>query len=205
MTKRLVTSLFMALALTVVPVAFTSSIALARNGVETDNATERDLESSKERERLAEDRRVAIEDRKERFEANKLRVCEKRQEQIKNMIKKVSLRGTKQLDVFKKIADKTKQFYISKGYNDAGYQALTDEVEALYTTASEAVNSTSSAGSSWSCSGDNPKQTMADFRDAKKNEIAQLKAYKDKVRELILLVKKAGGGDASTDANEETR
>jgi hypothetical protein len=202
MTKRLLLHLVFAAVLAAVPIAFASTVAYARDGEhETSSVRQRELETKTETENTAEDERmaetselnVAQQERKERFEANKLRVCEKRQDQLKHMIERVSSRGAKQLEVFKKIADKTKQFYADKGYSATGYNTLVAEVDAAYESASAAVNSTTTTGTSWSCTGDNPKQAMADFKEAKKNEITQLKAYKEKVRSLILLVKKAAG------------
>lgn len=217
MTKRLLFPLILAVALAVVPVALASTVAYARddtrrtdteqrNETETENETENETETENEREHIAETDGTDANklNREDRLEANKLRVCEKRQDQLKSMIDKVSTRGTKQLEVFKKIADKTKQFYTNKGYSATGYDALVGEVDAAYDTAFTSVNATTTMGDSWSCDGDNPKQAMSDFKAAKTNEVVQLKAYKDKVRELILLVKKAANSD-SDDTTEEAR
>ncbi len=209
MTKRLLLPLILAAALATVPVAFASTVAYARDDTrrtDTEQRNETETETENETEHIAETdgTNTAKVSRKDRLEANKLRVCEKRQDQLKSMIDKVSNRGTKQLEVFKKIADKTKQFYTNKGYSATGYDALVGEVDAAYDTAFTSVNATTTMGDSWSCDGDNPKQAMTDFKAAKKNEIVQLKTYKDKVRELILLVKKAASAD-SNDSTEEAR
>ncbi|QQS22045.1 hypothetical protein IPM09_00640 [Candidatus Saccharibacteria bacterium] len=210
MSKRILVPLVLAALLVAVPITFASSVAYARDSQENiareqENEMENETENETEHSTADNREKVTVEVRKERFEANKLRVCEKRQEQIKSMIEKVSSRGTKQLEVFKKIADKTKQFYTDKKLSDPGYAALVGEVDAAYTSASSAVSSTTTTGNSWTCNGENPKQAMTDFKAAKKNEIAQLKAYKDKVRALIVLVKKAAGASSTTNTSEEVR
>lgn len=203
MNKQLLSSLILALVLSLTPVAFFSNTALARevenNESEIEAETpERNKPSTEKREVIKE----KIETKKERFDANKLRVCEKRKERFKTMMQQVSDRGAKQLGVFKAIADKTNAFYSEKGYNVANYTTVSKEVDELYAQSLAAVNTTQEAKDSWSCDGNNPVGAMEAFRTAKTAEVATLKAYKDKVRQLILLVKQAGD-KASTDVSTE--
>lgn len=203
MNKQLLSSLILALVLSLTPVAFFSNTALARevenNESEIEAETpERNKPSTEKREVIKE----KIETKKERFDANKLRVCEKRKERFKTMMQQVSDRGAKQLGVFKAIADKTNAFYSEKGYNVANYTTVSKEVDELYAQSLAAVNTTQEAKDSWSCDGNNPVGAMEAFRTAKTTEVATLKAYKDKVRQLLLLVKQAGD-KASTDVSTE--
>lgn len=203
MNKQLLSSLILALVLSLTPVAFFSNTALARevenNESEIEAETpERNKPSTEKREVIKE----KIETKKERFDANKLRVCEKRKERFKTMMQQVSDRGAKQLGVFKAIADKTNAFYSEKGYNVANYTTVSNEVDELYVQSLAAVNTTQEAKDSWSCDGNNPVGAMEAFRTAKTAEVATLKAYKDKVRQLILLVKQAGD-KASTDVSTQ--
>jgi hypothetical protein len=203
MNKQLLSSLMLALVVSLTPVAFFSNTALAR-AIEN-NESERETETPERNKPSTEKREVIkekIETKKERFDANKLRVCEKRKERFKTMMQQVSDRGAKQLGVFKAVADKTNAFYSEKGYNVANYTTVSKEVDELYTQSLAAVNTTQEAKDSWSCDGNNPVGAMEAFRTAKAAEVATLKAYKDKVRQLILLVKQAGG-KASTDASTE--
>lgn len=211
MNKQLLSSLILALVLSLTPVAFFSNTALARevenNESEIEAETpERNKPSTEKREVIKEKIETKKEEkaaeRKERFDANKLRVCEKRKERFKTMMQQVSDRGAKQLGVFKAIADKTNAFYSEKGYNVANYTTVSKEVDELYAQSLAAVNTTQEAKDSWSCDGNNPVGAMEAFRTAKTAEVATLKAYKDKVRQLILLVKQAGG-KASTDVSTE--
>jgi hypothetical protein len=145
-----------------------------------------------------------------RFTANKLRVCKKKQAQISSAIEQIGDRGAKQLEVFHTIAERTKAFYTSKGYDTAGYSELAQQVDALYDQSLVAVTSTQSTGDNWSCSGSSPMAQFSAFKDAKQTEIATLKAYKDKVRDLIVFVKAAAtstaqAGGKSPAATEESQ
>lgn len=203
MNKQLLSSLMLALVVSLTPVAFFSNTALAR-AIEN-NESERETETPERNKPSTEKLEVIkekIETKKERFDANKLRVCEKRKERFKTMMQQVSDRGAKQLGVFKAIADKTNAFYSEKGYNVANYTTVSKEVDELYAQSLAAVNTTQEAKDSWSCDGNNPVGAMEAFRTAKTAEVATLKAYKDKVRQLILLVKQAGG-KASTDVSTQ--
>ena len=131
--------------------------------------------------------------KEERFTAKKLQICNRNQDRFKARMQQISDRGAKQLDVFKKIADRTKAFYEVKAYSDENYGALAAEVDILYSESLAAISMTQVSQTEWSCDDSSPQSAMRVFSNAKKNEIATLKAYKDKVRELILLVKQVGG------------
>ena len=66
-------------------------------------------------------------------------------------------------------------------------------MDILYSESLAAISMTQVSQTEWSCDDSSPQSAMRVFSNAKKNEIATLKAYKDKVRELILLVKQVGG------------
>ncbi len=197
MKISVLSSITLALLLGAIPVFFASSTATAvadraievraENTVEKarDNANAITNNSSRSAELLAE--------KEQRLTAKKLQACNKKQDKFKSRMQQISDRGTKQLEVFRKIADRTKAFYETKGYTSDGYVNLAAEVDARYSQAAAAIGLTQSSQNEWSCDDSSPLSAMQGFSDAKKNEIAALKAYKDKVRQLILLVKQAGG------------
>ncbi len=128
-----------------------------------------------------------------RFDANKVKKCEKKQAKINAKLDTISARGTKQLEVFHNIATRVQTFYITKEYNVENYQTVVSELDALYDQSLIAVTSTQNAADAWSCTVQDPIVSMDTFKSAKRSEVATLKAYRDKVHELILLVKQAGG------------
>ena len=138
-----------------------------------------------------------------RFTTNKLRACERRQDQIISNISAISDRGSRQLEVFHSIAERVKAFYAAKNYHVDTYDAVAAETDALYDQSLVSVNTTQSSGESWSCNGMNPTEQFSRFKSAKQAEMQTLAAYKAKVHELLLLVKTAAASSATTSGGTE--
>jgi hypothetical protein len=138
------------------------------------------------------EKEVAVTARQNRFNANQTKKCEKKQEKIIAKLDAISARGTKQLDVFHTIATRVQSFYIQKGYTADGYDALIVELDKLYDQSLVAVTSTQNASDTWGCNLQDPIASLNNFKVTKRAETATLTSYKDKIRELILLVKQAG-------------
>lgn len=138
-----------------------------------------------------------------RLTANKLRACERRQDQIISNISAISDRGSRQLEVFHSIAERVKAFYAAKNYHVDTYDAVAAETDALYDQSLVSVNTTQSSGESWSCNGMNPTEQFSRFKSAKQAEMQTLAAYKAKVHELLLLVKTAAASSATTSGGME--
>ena len=196
MKTSTLSTLCLTLLLGTVPVIFSSGTAAALS----DKAVEVRAEQAAERSHNTESKSARNErasavlaEKEERFAEKKLQRCNKSQDSIKLRMQQISNRGVKQLEIFRKIADRTKAFYEMKGYSVERYPALAAEVDLQYEQSIAALRATQSSQNEWSCDSSNPLRAMSGFSDAKKNEIAALLAYKDKVRELILLVKQAGG------------
>ena len=132
-----------------------------------------------------------------RFTAAKLRACERHQDQITSNISQISDRGTKQLEVFHSIAQRAKAFYAAKGYNVPQYDDLVTAVDTLYDQSLVAVNATQTNGEAWSCNGANPTAQLTEFQQAKQTEMTTLAAYKDKIHELLVLIKTAADTTAT--------
>ena len=196
MKTSTLSTLCFTLLLGTVPVIFSSGTAAALS----DKAVEMRAEQAAERSHSTESKSARNErasavlaEKEERFTEKKLQRCNKSQDGIKLRMQQISNRGVKQLEIFRKIADRTKAFYEMKGYSVERYPALAAEVDLQYEQSIAALRATQSSQNEWSCDSSNPLRAMSGFSDAKKNEIAALRAYKDKVHELILLVKQAGG------------
>ncbi len=126
----------------------------------------------------------------------KLKACQKRETAINNIMARTIDRSTKQIKVFDTIATRTEAFYTTKGKTLAGYDALVASVSAAKLKASAdltAMNITSTL----KCDGTDPKGVVSAFKDNLKLEIADLKAYKTAVKNLIVGVKSVQGTDSS--------
>lgn len=133
-----------------------------------------------------------------RFTENKLRVCEKKEDQIASSIARIGSRGAKQLEVFHSIAERTKAFYATKGYDIAGFDTASQAVDTAYDQTLVALNATQTSGETWSCNGTNPVAQLQAFKQAKQAEVAALQDYKDKVHNLIVIVKSATAANTTT-------
>lgn len=141
--------------------------------------------------------KTRVEAAKTRLQDAKLRACEKRQTVIANIMKRISDRGQKQIDLFSGIAERTQAFYEKKGKTLANYDALVADVDAKKTAAEKAVAMVTSQGADFKCDSDDPKGVATGFKDHHTHVIAALKAYKTSVKNLIVGVKSVQGVTSS--------
>lgn len=140
-------------------------------------------------------------DHQVRLTAVKLKVCEKRQKNITNIMSRISDRGQKQLDLFTTIATKTEAFYVNKGHTLANYQTLVDAVNAKQAAAKTTVATIKTDGANFNCSSTDPQGSIATFKTALKSEIQALKDYKTAVKNLIVGVKSVQSDNTAAEAN----
>ena len=127
----------------------------------------------------------------------KLKACQKRETAINNIMARTIDRSNKQIKVFDTIATRTEAFYTSKGKTLSGYAALVSAVstaKAKATTDLAAMKTTADL----KCDGTDPKGAASAFKTNLKLEIADLKAYKTAVKNLIVGVKSVQGTDSSS-------
>lgn len=132
----------------------------------------------------------------------KLKVCQKHEKNITNIMSRIADRGQKQIDLFTLIADRTKDFYVKKGNTVASYDSLVADVAAKKAAAEAAVQSVTSTITTFKCDGTDPKGIATGFKESLKAEIAVLKAYKTSVKNLIVAVKSVQSDASKT--NTET-
>lgn len=164
-----------------VPLGFWSSTVTAVEGPEparttTSVASEKDRQASRQKERIA---------------GKKLEICQQHTEHITSTMKNLSTRGSEQFTVFEKIAARTQEFVTKKQLAVANYHELVSTVNTTHAAAKAASEKVQTLGSTWSCSGDSPKASAAEFKLAKRDQITALKAYKTAVKNLIVAVKSA--------------
>lgn len=142
-----------------------------------------------------QDKEVAKEQAKaqkrERLNAKKLATCKKHASHVSSVMQDLDTRGSKQLAVFEKIATRTQEFVTTHQVSVANYDSLVAAVTATHSAAQNASANVQSVHHKWSCTSDGPKADIDNYKAAKKEEIAALKAYKDAVRALVLAVKSA--------------
>lgn len=133
----------------------------------------------------------------------KLKVCQKREKTIDNIMSRMGDRGVKQLDVFTKIADRTEVFYKKSGKVLDNYAALVAEVDATKAAAQAAVTAAQSTTVSFKCDGTDPKGVADSFKTSLEAQNQALKAYKTAVKNLIVGVKSVQGTTSSTEGSQQ--
>lgn len=156
-------------------------------------------------------REAAKEERKaNKLDATKLKICQRQENKVATVMQRASDQGTRQLEVFKKIADRTQEFATNKNLVVEDYAALVAEVEANYTIAAETMKTISSSSEEFDCEGDDPKLFLSSFRTAHQQKTEAMKAYKTSVKDLIVAVKSSQSNvseteDTETNENVEAR
>lgn len=121
--------------------------------------------------------------------ATKLKVCEKREKVITNIMTRTATRGQKQIDLFSGIADKTEAFYVKKGKTLSTYDSLVADVTAKKAAAQTTVDAIKAKSVDFKCDGTDPKGAASAFKTELKAETAALKEFKTSVKNLIVGVK----------------
>ncbi len=181
--KRLLTSIpiyALAVVIGLVPCLFVGSIAQAKDAPA--NGRAQLVQANRSDDPADND--------KGQLTGHKLKMCQQQQASITSRLQHMSTISSTQLEIYHEMATKTEDFYTNGGYSIATYQPLVAEVHSLYATASATVQSTEDTANRWSCNG-NAKQDLAAFKDSRAASVETLNAYRQKVRELIVLVKSA--------------
>ena len=142
-------------------------------------------ESENESERASTSPRP---DDSRRLTKAKRNVCEKKTKNVNKVMDRITERATAQLAVFTKISERTQAFYVSKGKVVVGYEAL---VAATVTAKQKAVSSIAAlnATNAFTCDSVDPKGSVVEFKAKVKLVVADLKAYRTSVKNLIVAVK----------------
>lgn len=175
-----------------------------------EQAKEKATQKADEARQKADEARQKADDVKKnaqsRLEGAKLKTCQKREKIVSNIMARIANRGEKQIDVFTKIADRTKDFYQDKGKTLDTYDSLVADVTAKQEAAVAANATVKNVSINFDCEGDNPKAVANSFKELMKAQNTALKEYKTAVKNLIVGVKSVQSTQNATDGtpNETT-
>ena len=132
----------------------------------------------------------------------KLRVCEKLEDTINSRSDHLLDRVNKHIARFDRISDKVQTFYtekmVPKGINVENYETLVGNIATKRVAAVEAAANAAATIDDFDCSGDSPRQALADFHDQMHVVIKALKEYKKSVVDLIVAVRTAFNNSKET-------
>ena len=170
-------------------VAFTIAVTPV-SAVEEETADTRTQTSQQERKELRE---KAAEQKKERLETAKLRICKQREAKINAIMDRRAAQAQKHLEVFTKIFERTKKFYENKGNVTPNYEAVVSAAAEAKATA-EASIATLKEAPNLNCEEAGPKDAAEAFKTAYQTVREDLKAYRAAIKDVIVAVRQAQGG-----------
>jgi len=151
---------------------------------------------------LSDKKRQVREEFQERLDQTKLRICEKLEETINNRSNHLVERVNKHIARFDRISNKVQTFYtekmVPKGINVENYETLVGNIATKKAAVAEAAANAAATIDDFDCSGDSPKQALADFHDQMHLVIKALKEYKKSVVDLIVAVRTAFNNSKET-------
>jgi hypothetical protein len=139
-----------------------------------------------------------------RLSANQLRVCQKRQTVIANIMTRINTRMQNQIQLFSTIATRVETFYTKQGKTLSTYSQLVAAVNSAQTLATTNLVNVKSS-STFSCSSVNPQALITTFRTNLKTEISDLNNFKTAVKNLIVGVASANKVTVSTSAQSNVQ
>jgi hypothetical protein len=143
----------------------------------------------------AADHKAAVE---ARLQDAKLRVCENHEKTITSVMKRITEKSKHQFTLFNTITERTESFYTKKGHILSNYDQLVSDVAAKKAAAQAEIDAVNSVGSTFTCTGSDPKGTLSTFRSSWKSEITALQGYRTSIKNLIVAVKSAQSTSGTT-------
>lgn len=127
-----------------------------------------------------------------RLDGNRRRVCERREEKIKQLIRRSTDQAQDHLAVFDRISQRVQNFYKTKNLSVSNYTQLTSDVTAKRSAALMAINTT--RATAFSCAGDDPKALGQIVKSNIQSMRSALKDYRASLKNLIAAVHTASTG-----------
>ena len=126
------------------------------------------------------------------LQAAQLKMCQKRQTAISNIMSRIDMRAQNQITLFSTIASRVEAFYTKKSKTVSNYNTLVGDISTAKTQ-TESDLSTMKANDSFNCSVSNPRGIVSSFQGYLKQEISDLQSYRTSVKNLIVAVAIANG------------
>lgn len=139
----------------------------------------------------------------------KLKACKGKEKNIQNRNRNSLQAGRTLLLKFNNIAERVETFYENKilasGNTVSNYDDLLADVLAKKSIAEAALEKAESTGQSFNCQGDDPKETLAEFRANILELKLDLKDYKTAVKNLIVAVHSASKNNSANQNKNQNR
>lgn len=141
-------------------------------------------------------------------EARMLKVCQTHERNIKNRLNSLTRLVTNQETKFDAIATRVENHYttklVPKGKTLNSYDALVADIVAKKTAVDTALTTAKTDAANFSCTADDPKAPLTQFRKDMQAVKSALKDFRKSVRNLIVAVRSVNEGKTPTAAPSTT-
>lgn len=136
-----------------------------------------------------------------RLNEAKIKVCQVHEEVINTRASNLNRLVTNMLSKFDAIAVRVEEYYTGSGLNVAGYGTLVSTIAAKKSAVESALLTAENDANSFSCTGENPKGKMTEYRKDMQAVISGLKEYRSSIKDLIVAVRRASGDEQKVSPN----
>ena len=127
----------------------------------------------------------------------KLKACQNRENAIQTRSKQLTKTAENMLTTFDKIAERVEQYYTAKvvpsGKTVADYDALVADIAAKKQTVQTDLDKATADATAFSCTGNDPKGQLTQFRTDMQTIKKDLKEYRTAIKNLIVAVRSVTG------------
>jgi len=127
----------------------------------------------------------------------KLKACQNRENAIQTRSKQLTKTAENMLTTFDKIAERVEQYYTSKvvpsGKTVPNYDALVADITSKKQTVQTDLDKATADATAFSCTGNDPKGQLTQFRTDMQTVKKDLKEYRTAIKNLIVAVRKVTG------------
>lgn len=132
-----------------------------------------------------------------RLSEAKLRTCQAREDSIKRRASRLTQLATNMESKFEKHAQRVEDYYTSKvvpsGKTVANYDSLVANIAAKKAAVQAALSTAQNDAANFSCTGDDPKGQLTQFRKDMQAVKKALKDYRTSIKNLIVAVRSVTG------------
>lgn len=129
----------------------------------------------------------------ERLTEVKLKACQAKEDAIKKRSDQLTKMANNMLDKFDKIAARVEKYYtdtvVPSGKTVSNYDALVADITAKKTAVQTALTKAQTDTLAFSCTSDNPKGQLTQFREDMQAVKKALKDYRTSIKNLIVAVR----------------
>lgn len=133
----------------------------------------------------------------QRLTEAKLKACQNRENAIQKRSTQLAKTAENMLTTFDKIAAKVEQYYTSKvvpsGKTVANYDALVADIATKKQTTQTDLDKATADAAAFSCTGNDPKGQLTQFRTNMQTVKKDLKEYRTAIKNLIVAVRSVTG------------